>query len=304
MIVVTGATGNVGRPLVRALAQAGEEVTAVSRGVSGAGGPGVPGIGAPGGGAPGGGVPGAGITGGGVPDGVRYRRADVADAESLRPVVDGADALFLLVSGAGAHVDGRAVLDVAKAGGVRRVVLLSSQAAGTRPGSPSHAPLRVLEEVVRDSGLEWVILRPGGFHSNAYAWAEMVRTRRTVAAPFGDVGLPLVDPADIAEVAAAALREDGHAGRVHVLTGPGLSTPRERAAEIGRALGEPVRFAEQTREEARAQMLTFMPEPVADGTLAIIGEPTDAERSVSPDILGRPARPFSDWLHRHLAAFR
>ncbi|MBB4704108.1 uncharacterized protein YbjT (DUF2867 family) [Sphaerisporangium siamense] len=238
---------------------------------------------------------------------MRYRRADVADAESLRAVVDGADALFLLVSGAGAHVDGRAVLDVARAGGVRRVVLLSSQAAGTRPDSPSHAPLRVLEEAVRDSGLEWVILRPGGFHSNAYAWAETVRARRTVAAPFGDVGLPLVDPADIAEVAAAALREDGHAGRVYVLTGPELSTPRERAEQIGRALGEPVRFAEQTREEARAQMVTFMPEPVADGTLAIIGEPTDAERSVSPavpEILGRPARPFSDWLRRHVAAFR
>ncbi len=74
MIVVTGATGNVGRPLVRALAEAGERVTAVSRGVPGD-----------------------------MPEQVRHRRADLSDAESLRPVLDGADALYLLVSGLWFH---------------------------------------------------------------------------------------------------------------------------------------------------------------------------------------------------------
>lgn len=61
---------------------------------------------------------------------------------------------------------------------------------------------------------------------NAYAWVESVRSRRRIAAPFGDIGLPTIDPADIAEVAAAALSEDGHAGQVYELTGPALSTPR------------------------------------------------------------------------------
>jgi uncharacterized protein YbjT (DUF2867 family) len=222
-------------------------------------------------------------------------------------VVAGAEAFFLLVSGAGAHLDAPAIVDVVKAGGVRRIVLLSSQAAGTRPGSPSHAPLLALENAVRESGLEWVVLRPGGFASNAFAWAESVRAARTVAAPFGDVGLPVIDPDDIAGVAAAALREPRHAGQVYELTGPELSTPRQRAAAIAAALGEPVRFVEQSAAQARAQLVTFMPAPVADGTLAILGEPTPQEQKISGDVesvLGRPARPFAEWAGRNIEVFR
>ncbi len=108
---------------------------------------------------------------------------------------------------------------MAEAAGVRRVVLLSSGVV-TRPESPSHGGvMRAIEDAVRESGLAWTILRPGGFASNAYAWAESVRAERTVAAPFGDVAIPVVDPADIAEVAAMALRKDEHAGQVYELTG-------------------------------------------------------------------------------------
>ncbi|MFF4956792.1 NAD(P)H-binding protein [Streptomyces sp. NPDC001222] len=281
MIVVTGATGKVGRSLVRTLAAAGEQVTATSRGISEAD----------------------------VPEGVRQRRADLADAGSLRPVFDGADALFLQNGGAAAHLlNPGDILDVAKAAGVERLVLLSSQGVATRPESASHGAVgRAIEDAVRQSGLDWTILRPGGFHSNTYAWAEGVRTRRTVEAPFGDVGLPLIDPDDIAEVAAAALREDGHTGRIHELTGAVPITPRQCAAALGDALGEPVAFVEQTRDEARAQMLRFMPEPVVDTTLDILGRPTPAEQRVSPDverILGRPARGYADWARRNVAAFR
>lgn len=279
MIVVTGATGNVGRVLVEALAAAGERVTAVSRGT----------------------LPVS------MPEGARHQQADLAEPETLRSVVDGARALFLLVAGAGAHLSPGDILDVAKAGGVERIVLLSSQAAGTRPQSVSHAPLRGIEDVVQRSGMAWTILRPGGFASNAYAWVEPVRTQQTVAAPFGDVGLPVVDPTDLGEVAATVLREDQHAGLIYELTGPALTTPRQRAQSIGDALGQSVRFVDQTREEARAQMLQFMPEPVVEGTLAILGEPTAAEQQISPhteQILGRAPRTFDDWAQRHIHAFR
>ncbi|MFD7787146.1 SDR family oxidoreductase [Streptomyces nojiriensis] len=271
MIVVTGATGNVGRELVRILTEGGERVTAVSRRSAH------------------------------MPEGVRHHQGDLAEPQGLGPALEGADALFLLVAGE----DPRGILERAAAAGIRRVVLLSSQGVGTRPEVYAH-PAR-FEEAVRGSGLEWTILRSGGLDSNAYAWAESIRTRRTAAAPFGDVGLPTVDPADIAEVAAAVLREPGHAGRTYELTGPAPVTPRERAEAIGAALGEPVRFVEQTREEARAQMLTFMPEPVVEGTLAILGEPLPAEREPSPavrQILGRAPRPFADWAARSVPAFR
>ncbi|MFF7265062.1 SDR family oxidoreductase [Streptomyces sp. NPDC008159] len=280
MFVVTGATGNVGRSLVRTLAASGARVTATSRGISDSD----------------------------VPESVEHVRADLTEPESLRPVFDGADALFLQNGGPSAHLlSPRDILDVAKAGGVERVVLLSSQGVATRPGSASHGDVaRAIEDAVRESGMAWTILRPGGFHSNAYAWAESVRAERTVSAPFADIGLPTIDPDDIAEVAAAALREDHHSGRIHELTGPALTTPRQRAEAIADALGEPVRFVEQTREEAREQMLRFMPEPVVETTLTILGEPIPAEQQVSPavgQLLGRPARTFDDWIRRHVAAF-
>jgi uncharacterized protein YbjT (DUF2867 family) len=275
MIVVTGATGNVGRPLVEALVAAGEQVTAVSRKISAQD----------------------------VPAGVQVQQGDLAESERLKPVLDGAKALFLLVSGefmgTGGSLD--TVLESARAVGLPRVVLLSSQGVGTGR-HPS-----VFEDAVRQSGLEWTILRAGGFDSNTFQWAESVRTQRLVAAPFGDVALPAIDPADIAEVGAAALLRPGHIGRTYVLTGPELVSPRQQAAAIGDAVGEPVRFVELTRAEARAQMVQFMPEHVVDATLDILGTPNAGELVVSPDVarvLGRPARTYADWTARNAVAFK
>lgn len=273
MIVVTGATGNVGSALVRRLAAAGADVTAVSRRIAPAD----------------------------APAGVRTVPADLADPPSMRAALAGADALFLLV--AGADPDG--LLAVAREAGVRRVVLLSSQGAGTRPGAYEHAAS--FERAVAASGLESVILRSGGMASNAFAWVEPIRAGRVAPAPFGDVGLPFVDPEDVAAVAATVLTEPGHAGATYVLTGPEPTTPRERAAAIADALGEPVSFVEQSRDEAYAQLVQFMPAAVAEATLGILGEPTDEERHPSPDvekILGRPAAPFATWAARSAAAFR
>jgi uncharacterized protein YbjT (DUF2867 family) len=271
MIVVTGATGNVGRPLVHALVESGEQVTAVSR------------------------------KSGEMPGGVRSHRADLTEPASLKPALQGAEALFLLTSpDFMAHGDIAGVMEVVRGAGVRRVVLLSSQGVGTGR-HPSG-----LEDAVKQSGLEWTMLRPGAFDSNALQWAESVRTRRVVAAPFGAVALPAVDPADIAEVAAVALRERSHSGRTYTLTGPVAISPRQQAAAIGEALGEQVRFVELSRAEARAGMLAYMPEPVVEATLDVLGAPSAAEQRVSPDVervLGRPPRAFAEWAARTAGAF-
>lgn len=269
MIVVTGATGNVGRPLVAALAEAGEEVSAVARRISPAD----------------------------VPVGVHAPRADLAEPESLKPVLDGADALFLLLAADLAAGD---VLEIARAAGVGRVVLLSSQGVGTGRHPADQ------EEAVTGSGLAWTLLRPGGFGSNSLQWAATVCAERMVAAPFADVALPVIDPLDIAEVAAATLREPDHIGRTYTLTGPAPISPRDQVAAIADALGEPVRLVEQTRAEAKAALSAFMPEPVAERTLEILGNPTPAEQQVSPDVqrvLGRPPRSYAEWVLRNLAAF-
>ncbi|MER6168990.1 SDR family oxidoreductase [Streptomyces violaceorubidus] len=279
MIVVTGATGNIGRPLTRALAEAGEQVTAVSR------------------------HPAA------VPDGVRHLVADLAEPVGLRPALAGAKSLFLLLSG-DLHALGAHPADLvgeAVDSGVRRIVLLSTLGVVTRPFGATRIAMRELEDTVRESGLEWALLRPGGFASNALWWAESVRAHRVVAAPFGDVGVPVVDPADIAEVAAACLLEDRHTGGAYELTGPEVITPRGQTEALAAALGSPVAFKELTREEARAAMARSMPAELADDTLDILGNPSPAELRVSPDVervLGRAPRPFADWAARNVTAFR
>lgn len=281
MIVVTGATGNIGRTLIPLLAKAGEDVVAVSRRPELEG----------------------------LPAEVRHAQADIGNSASMRPVLDGADAFFLLLGGElNGHGESPDVLiDGALDAGVKRIVLVSSQINSTRPEALSHTRLREFEAAVRASGADFTILRPGGFASNAFAWAESVRTKRTVFAPFGDVALPVIDPADIAAVAAAALHEDGHAGRTYELTGPEAISPRQQTAAISRALGEEVAFVELSREEARGHMAQFMPEAVIDGTLDILGVPLPAEQTISPDVenvLGRPAGSFDEWVARNLPAFR
>ncbi len=283
MIVVTGATGNIGRPLTRALAEAGERVTAVSR------------------------HPAA------VPDGVRHLTADLAEPAALEavlaPVLTEAKALFLLLSG-DLHGPGGAPAELvgrAAAAGVRRIVLLSTQGVVTRPFGPTRIAMRALEDLVRESVPEWAIVRPGGFASNALWWAESVRTGRSVTAPFGDVATPVVDPADIAEVAAACLLEDRHVGGVYELTGPEPISPRGQTSALSAALGVPLRFHELSREEAGAAMARSMPVELADDTLDILGAPSAAELRIAPgvrEVLGRDPRPFADWAARHVDAFR
>ncbi|RMI31173.1 SDR family oxidoreductase [Nocardia stercoris] len=279
MIVVTGATGNVGRVLVPALVATGEQVVAVSRGITPAEPPAVP-----------------------------HRTAELSDSSALREILDGADALFLMIAGAQhfGGVDPQEVLDVAKTAGVRRVVLLSSQAAATRPELISHQRLRDFEAAVRDADLDWTILRPGGFHSNALAWAPQVRATRTVAAPFADTGLRTIHPADIAEVAARALVDSEHLGQTYLLLGPELVSPRRQAAAIGAAIGQPVDFVELSYEQALFGMAETMPEPVARGVLELLGNPTAEELRPSPDVervLGRAPRTFAEWARSSAPAF-
>ncbi|MDN3239575.1 SDR family oxidoreductase [Glycomyces tritici] len=271
MIVVTGATGNIGRPLVEALTAAGEKVVTVSRGDAAFG------------------------------AGVVHRRADLTATETLKPAFEGGEKLFLLTLDP--ELDVAPILDAAKDAGITSVVLISSQRVGTRPTEA----LLALEKAAQTSGLEWTVLRPGGFASNAMLWSEPVRKERTVIAPFGDVALPVIDPRDIAHVAAAALTEDGHAGRTYTLTGPALISPRQQAEAIAAAIGEPVRFVEQSRADAHEQLLQFWPAKVVEDSLDIIGSPNAAELEISADVervLGRPAATFADWARRNAEAFR
>jgi uncharacterized protein YbjT (DUF2867 family) len=272
MITVTGATGNIGRPLVEALAAAGERVSTVSRGEAES------------------------------TKYVTHYRADLSEPASLKPALEGASALFLLTRDPALDLD--PVLAEATAAGIGRVVLVSS----IRTVSRGDLSQQGFEGAVQNSGLDWTILRPGAFQSNAAGlWGERIRTERVVKAPFGDVAHPSIDPADIAAVAAKALTEDGHAGASYAITGPAVISPREQAAAIAEAIGEPVRFVEQTRDEAFAEFSRIWPPEVVEGTLTVMGEPNEVERRVTGEVerlLGRPATSFGAWAKRNAAAFR
>ena len=277
MIAITGATGTIGRVLVRTLLDGGEEVTAISRGT-----------------AP-------------LPDGVAHRRADLGDPHGLGAAVAGAEAVFLLFTGPQLVTGPRPAeyLEALRAAEVGRVVLLSSQVAGTRPHLESHARSAAFEQALRDAEPEWTVLRPSGFFSNTIAWRDSIVTENTVYTPFPDIALPMVDPADIAAVAAAALR-GGHAGRTYEITGPAPITPREQVQILTRALDRPVRLVELDREQARANLLRFVPPAVADGTLDVLGTPLPGEQATGsgvPDVLGRPATGYTEWVARNRAAF-
>ena len=131
------------------------------------------------------------------------------------------------------------LLDRARQLGVQRIVLLSSLGV-TFAGEPASSGRRRLEDAVRGSGLAWTILRPSGFMQNFSEGFLAPSVQRGTIATASDGAVAYVDAGDIAEVAAAALTEDGHAGATYALTGPEALTNAQAAALISEAVHRPV----------------------------------------------------------------
>jgi len=193
----------------------------------------------------------------------------------------------------------RAFAERAVASGVRRLVLLSGR------GEEHVLPA---EQAVRESGAAWTILRGAWFCQNFdEGWLLEPVLGGEIVLPAGDVAEPFVDADDVADVAVAALTEEGHAGQIYELTGPRLVTFAEAAAAIGRASGREVCYAAVTRQEYAAvlarggvpaehvEFLTDLLTHVLDGHNAHLAD--GVERA-----LGRPARDFADYARAAAAA--
>lgn len=212
-----------------------------------------------------------------------------------------ADAVFLLApAGPGIPEMDLAVLRTTIAAGTPRVVKLS--AIGTpEEGVHWHRPG---ERAVRDSGLSWTILRPTTFATNSLVWADDIRAGRPVANLFGDGRQCVVDPADIAAVAAEALLDDRHDGCTYTLTGPELLSTPEQVAQLGAVLGADIATAEIPLAEIHA----FFPPEYADvasegaalirrgGNAVVTG---DVER-----VLGRRPGTYRTWAETHRNLFQ
>ena len=196
----------------------------------------------------------------------------------------------------------RAFAELAARNGVRSLALLSG-----RGEEEAQSAEQALREVGDEAGVEWTIVRCAWFMQNFdenYLLEPILAGE--VALPSGNVPEPFVDAGDIADVAVAALTEDGHAGHLYELTGPRLLTMEQAVGEISRATGREIRFVPVTLEEYESVLaeadvppeflsfLTYLFGTVLDGHNA---STTDGVRRA----LGREPKDFSDYA-RHAAA--
>ncbi len=276
MYLVCGSRGNIGAELVRALAGAGEPVRALTRS---------------------GGLPDA-------PDGVEVVHGDLDRPETLSKALVGVSGMFLLPG----YQDMPGVLAEVRRAGAERVVLLSgSSAAGGDESNAVSAYMIRSERAVRESGLPATFLRPFGFMSNTLRWLPELQAGDVVSEPFADVAIGVIDPYDIAAVAAAALRSDAHEGQAYLLSGPDVLLPGERLAMLGAALGRDLRLEALSRDEARRRMSGQMPPEYVEAMFSFYADGTlDESRVVLTieQVLGRPPRPFSAWVSAHADEFR
>lgn len=274
-ILVTGATGNVGRLVVDHLVAAGAKVRALTIDPRKAA----------------------------LPPEVEVVEGYLGRIETLPAALEGVELLYL----APLPRTVRDVARLARAAGVRRIVdLSSSNADDEAAGDPSGWYYYAVEKAVEESGIAWTHLRPGEFMTNTLAWAEQIRATGVVRAPHADAATAIIDLDDIAAVAARVLLEDGHIGKKYELTGPEAVKRKDLARLIGEAIGREVRFEEQTRAEALAELTPTMGEWAAwyvDG----IGQLVEHPQTVLPTVealTGRPATTFAQWAVKHAAEFR
>ncbi|GGO54574.1 NAD(P)H-binding protein [Streptomyces lasiicapitis] len=276
MILVTGATGNIGSALLKELHACGAgPLRGLTRDAARAV----------------------------FPDQVEAVEGDFAEPASLKPALDGVRSLFL-VSRLGSDAD---ILEAARQAGVEHVVLVSSITVQTHPHLGPAGENLAVEQLLKASGMAWTILRPTQFASNALMWAASIRGHETVRAPYAETALPTIHPGDIAAVARVALTEPGHQGRTYALTGPEPVTARQQAEAIAAALGRQVPFAEISRQQAHAQMAAVFGAEAADAVLDVTGGDVNDEllmvRDTVSQVTGVPARPFRQWASENAVAF-
>lgn len=279
-ILVTGATGNVGRNVVELLIAAGAPVRATSRNPKTAE----------------------------LPASVDVRAGDLDDPGSFRDALSGVEKLFLFP-----HPSGVAgFLDLARSSGVKHVVLLSS-AAVSEPGETAN-PIGLMhlsvERAVEDSGLARTVLRPGAFASNALQWAPAIREGAEVRVPYAESMVSPIHERDIAAVAVQALLSDGPEGATYGLTGPESMTQRRQVELIAAAIGRPVTVVDLVGDAARAQLEAqygaFGVPGLVDSVLgtyaASVGTAAPVTDTVAR-VTGRPPTSFADWAVEHRTAF-
>ncbi|MGW1741656.1 NAD(P)H-binding protein [Nocardia sp. NPDC001965] len=281
MLLVTGATGNIGRELVRELAARDTEFRIFVRDTRRAV---------------------------GLPERARRVVGDLNDPSTYAPALDRVDRLFLLVPGIGIDHT-RHMVAAAREAGVGRIVLLSSYNVLGDPIPAMGRWHHRRETIIRDSGIPYTILRPGGLMTNALEWAPVIRAGGAVDDPTGPGRYAPVDPADIAAVAAVVLTQDSHEGKEYCLTGEQMFTIAEQVAVIGAAIGRDIEIHEATTPEqaVASRYPDGAPPALADAVLegfTLMRRDTTGLRTETVEhILRRRPGTFAAWCTRNIEAF-
>ncbi|MDX6340065.1 MAG: hypothetical protein QOH87_203 [Trebonia sp.] len=274
-IVVTGATGNVGRPLVAELAAAGARVRAVTRAPRTAG----------------------------FSSGVEV----VGSAAEALP---GASAVFLNSRALGEQLP--TVVEQCRGAGVTKLVALSAINAdddfSRQPSRFRGDRNREVEQLAVESGLAWVSLRPTVFATNfAGMWSAQLGGGDVVAGPYAAASSAPIVEGDISAVAARALLTDELVGQRIPLTGPQAFTNSELVEVIGAVLGRRLQYLEVPNELVRQRFIGLgFGADFADAYAAMLAETLDKPALVTHDvekILGRPVTPFAQWVAEHRDLF-
>ncbi|MGH3586635.1 MAG: NAD(P)H-binding protein [Pseudonocardia sp.] len=266
MILVTGATGNIGRLVVDELLAAGAtNVRALTNNPEKAA----------------------------LPAQVEVVRGYLGHVETLSGVFDGVEKMYL----APLESTVREVTALAAKAGVQHIVDVSG------PKDSWWAPVAV---AVEESGVGWTHLAPGEFMDNMVQWAEQIRTTGEVRDGYPNAANAPIALEDIAAVAATALLQDGHEGEEYLLTGPETLTRAEMVRQIGVALGREIPFIELDHEAAVAALEPLMGDfarTYVEGMRELTAYPQQVTTTVR-DVTGRPGTTFAQWAAAQAGEFR
>lgn len=273
MILVTGATGNVGHNVVEQLVEQGQAVRAMTRDPARAR----------------------------VPEGVEVVAGDLSRPESLPAALQGVERAFLFP----VHGQLRSFVDLAGQVGMERIVLLSSASVTAKELNSIGQAHTEAEQTVAAGTVPWTFVRPGQFMTNDLRWAPQVKAESVVRAPYGTATSAPIDERDIAAVAVTALLGEGHAGRGYVLSGPEALSLAERVKLLAEVLGRDIRFEEQTPDEYR-RANAGQPAQTVETRLATFarqaGQTPEVSNTVA-EVTGRPAFTYRQWVEHHRGDF-
>jgi uncharacterized protein YbjT (DUF2867 family) len=284
MILVIGATGDIGSKVLHRLSEAGVQTRALSR------------------------TPSRGE----VLPRVGWAKADLAEPETLYPAFDGVDRLFLLTGNVRsmAQLQKNAV-DEAVAAGVDHVVKLSARGAQSQSKSAIGRWHHEVEIHLKASELSWTMLRPHVFMQNLLDQAERIRSGGTIRAAAGDGRIPFIDTRDIADVVGTVLTEpvEKHASETYLLTGGVALNYEQVAAVLGAATNRDLEYVAESFDEARARLRSEgLPDWLIDSKLALAeyqragGETARVTRDVF-EVTGHPPRSMIQFAYDHRRSF-